>query len=108
VRLTAEVLFAGEAEWDQVLLYDLSAGGAAVHASRSISVQSELRLRYRLPDKTGGEGKVIETLCLVVRTGDPRIHDPSRPFVAGLHFLDLLGEDFDAVRAFVWGLLHPS
>jgi len=108
VRLSAELLFAGEAEWDQALLHDLSAGGAAVHASRSFSGQSEVRLRYRLPDNAGRGSREIETLCLVVRTGDPRVHDPARPFVAGLHFLDLLGEDFDAVRAFVWSLVHPS
>lgn len=109
MRLAAEIRFVGESEWAEVLLEDLSAGGAAVRTRQQLPVETELRLRFRLPGQSAGEERQIEISCLVVRSGSTSASARGDAFrsIAGLHFLDLHSENFERVRAFVWTLLQP-
>jgi hypothetical protein len=102
VRLPAKILIADGTEWDEAVIHDLSAGGAAIHTRRVIPVQSEVRLRFSLAESADAADAPIEVGALVVRTGTT---GSDRQVVAGLHFLDLHGADFDRVRVFVWNLI---
>jgi hypothetical protein len=102
VRLPAEILIADGTEWDEALIHDLSAGGAAIHTRRFIPVQSEVRLRFRLGESADAVDAPIEVRALVMRTGTT---GSDQQVVTGLHFLDLHGAGFDRVRVFVWNLI---
>lgn len=107
VRLPAQLGRGGDA-WEEALLFDLSAAGAAVHTHGPLPLQSEVHLRFRFP--AGEEGEEIElTLStLVVRQGPPEQAAQSFSHVAGLHFLDLHGRAFDRVRARIWELVSTE
>jgi len=96
----------GKDSWEETLLFDLSAGGAGIHTRSPLPLQSEVRLRFRLP--AGGVGAEVEVTALVVRTGPPARAAQGYSHVSGLHFLDLHGESFDKVRAHVWQLLDQE
>jgi hypothetical protein len=106
VGLRAQIQQRGTKEWDDVLLYDLSAGDGAVHAQRPVPIQSEVRLRFLLPGEPGEDERQVTITCLVVRSGSPDQSGITPTFVAGLHFLDLGGEDFNRIRVFVWSQLQ--
>lgn len=108
VRLSGEMRETSAPEWRSVIVHDLSAGGAGVHAGWPLDIQSEVQLRFRLPGPVEEEGFDVDVLCLVVRTGPSAPPDSKKPFLAGLHFLTLQGEGFDRVRSYVWELLHPD
>ena len=108
VRFQAELRTDPTAEWQDVLLLDLSAGGAGVQAGTPLATGAEVALRFRLPS-TGSEGETtIEVRALMVRSAAVVPPDLSRPYLFGLHFLDLDGEPFEVVRRFVWNHVHGS
>ena len=102
VGLPAQIQEVGGDSWDDVFLYDLSACGAAVHAERAVPIRTEVRLRFLLPRAQDAEDTQITITCLVVRSGTPSQPRFAPAFMIGLHFLDLVAEDFDRVRVFVW------
>ena len=108
VRLAAELRKDRTSEWQDVLLHDLSAGGACVHAGMPLAGGSEVGLRIRLPATESAEAVTIELSALMVRSGTTAPPDLSRPYLYGLHFLDLHGDAFDRVGRYVWNLLHAS
>lgn len=107
-RLAAEIRKRGADEWNEALLHDLSAGGAAIHTPGPLPIQDEIDLRFRFPAEDGGEETAIEVACLVVRSEAAAEAAPERLFDSGLHFLNLHGESFDRVRAYVWKVLDPD
>lgn len=78
---------------------DLSAGGAAVQSLRRFEVESEVSVRFQLPDGTDAEPVFVR--CLVVRCIEDTA-DSIGPNRIGLHFLDLTEDDFERIRRFVW------
>lgn len=108
VKLEARLLRKGAAVWEDVLVHDLSAGGAGIRSRFPLGGQDEVRLRFQIPGEPGGEAARIDVLALVVRLAAEDRTDAGRPFAAGLHFLTLQGESFERVRVFVWKGLHPD
>ena len=108
VRLKARLRESGEEEWREVLLFDLSAGGAAVHTSHEVPIQSEVRLEFELPEEVEGQSASVGVTCLVVRSTSVGRGRRGPAFVAGLHFLDLQARDFDRVRVYIWNLMEPE
>jgi hypothetical protein len=108
VRLPAELKSGRTEGWRSVLLHDLSAGGAGIHAGFPLPGRVEVRLRFRLPVAEASEGNTIEVAALVVRAAATVPPDHSRPHLYGLHFIDLHGEPFDRVAKYIWGLLHRN
>ena len=112
VRRTARLRVGRDAAWQEVLLHDLSASGACIHAGMPLSADAELALRMDLPGAEGGsegeEPSVIEVDVVLVRAAPVAPPDPSRPYLYGLHFLGIRPEDFDRVRRYVWGRLHAE
>lgn len=100
VQFPAEIRTAINSEWEKVLLHNLSASGAAVHAAAELPGESEVRLRFRLPGNLDDEGRDFEILCLVVRTAP--VAGSELPVLLGLYFLTLHGEEFEYIRRWVW------
>lgn len=105
VRLPAKILLQGATEWKDVLVHNLSAGGAAVHAPFLVPTRSEVHLRFQLPASDLKEDALVDVAALVVHTG-PIGAGASGPFLAGLHFLTLGSRDFNHVSRFVWAVLN--
>ena len=108
VRLPAELRPHPKAEWQDVLLLDLSAGGAGVQAGTPLASGAEVALRFRLPVTGSEQQATIEVRALMVRSAAVVPPDLSRPYLFGLHFLDLDGEPFEIVRRHVWNCVHGS
>ena len=98
----------GSVGWKKALVYDLSASGAAVCTATPLPLESEVRVRFRLPSDGATYPAMLEILGLVVGAASQVQHDRELPCLVGVHFLALDGADFDRVRAFVWRLLHPD
>jgi hypothetical protein len=108
VGLPAEIRRAKATGWEEVLLQDLSVGGAAVHTRSPLPSQTEVRIRFHLPGAVGGRETQVEIDCLVVRSGPLIPSDRGFVFSVGLHFLTLRGENFGRVRGFVWSSLEEA
>jgi len=91
--------------WDDVLVQDLSSGGAGVHSPSHLDVGTEVTLEFTLPAEEGRGTVRVEVLCLVVRTGRPAQSNPRRPHLCGLHFLILDPGQVDRIREYVWNHL---
>ena len=107
VNRPARLRVADAEQWTEALLFDVSAGGAAVHVASPLSGRTDVKLRFSLPIPEQ-EDLQVEVNCLVVRSGTPKPSDPSRPHLYGLHFLDLHEAAFDGVRGWVWSRAHPE
>lgn len=108
VRLAAQLRKDRTAEWQEVLLYDLSAGGARIHTGIPLTAGSDVGLRFELPASEGERPVTIEVRALMVRAAAAAPPDPSRPYLYGLHFLDLQDEAFDRVARYVWDRVHSG
>lgn len=106
VRLRGRLLAAGSPTWIDVLVHDLSSGGAGILTPSLPEIGSEVALEFTLPGAEGEEDHDVAVPCLVVRTGRPAQSDPLRPHLVGVHFLALDAESGERVRAYVWGRLQ--
>ena len=106
VRLPAKFRLSAADTWTDALLHDLSSGGAGVLAQSTVSMHSEIELRFSIPDDTSEDE--IRLHGLVVRTSTPPGDSPGFRCVLGIHFLDLQGSALERVRVHVWNTLHPG
>ncbi len=107
VRIEASLRRGRSGAWERALVQDLSATGAGVRTAAPIELQTEVSLRFRLESGEGRDPIDVEAASLVVRTGADAGTAGLAAF-AGLHFLGLEPEVFDAVRVWVWERLHPD
>lgn len=91
----------GSEEWWDGRLENLSAGGAALAVAQPLEEGSVLpELHFDLP----GMARTIVVAAAVLRC---RAEQVGR-HLAGLHFLNLVGEDFERVRLFVYQRLRSG
>lgn len=102
VHFAAEYRRAGEDEWREGKLYDLSASGAALLTDEPIPLQTLLRVRFTLPASALDEEATFEVEAMGVRKAHRPDLDPGLTHLQGLYFLDLRGERFERVRRFLW------
>ncbi len=105
MRVAGEYRVAASGSWHECTVRDVSGSGAAILTDEPIPLQSSVALRFTLRPRGPSAGPVVSAETLVVRSGQRAPDDPSRPHLAGLYFLDLLGEPREQLRRYVWNAL---
>ena len=107
LRLEASLRHARGAAWERALIQDLSASGVNVRTPVLLELQTEVSLRFRLERGEAADPIDLEVACVVVRSGTAAAVEGFTTF-AGLHFLALDPDRFEAIRTWVWHRLHPE